>query len=134
MFGYAEHRQNTYGTFSCSTVQGSENVHFMPRGAPSGHMTDPDAPRESVRAVMPGSYRWPGAHAFLRDAPEEIGRSASQRSWLGRPTHPGAAPVANAGKNLGTSVENEGRRSTFRQNTPIKERTNHAIHGYRQGH
>lgn len=29
-----------------------------------------------VRAVTPGTYRWPGARAFLRDAPEEFGRSA----------------------------------------------------------
>lgn len=29
-----------------------------------------------VRAVTPGRYRWPGARAFLRDAPEEFGRSA----------------------------------------------------------
>ncbi len=29
-----------------------------------------------ARAVTPGSYRWPGARAFLRDQPEEFGRSA----------------------------------------------------------
>jgi alpha-2-macroglobulin len=29
-----------------------------------------------VRAVTPGRYSWPGARAFLRDAPEEFGRSA----------------------------------------------------------
>jgi uncharacterized protein YfaS (alpha-2-macroglobulin family) len=29
-----------------------------------------------ARAVTPGSYRWPGARAYLRDAPEEFGRSA----------------------------------------------------------
>jgi uncharacterized protein YfaS (alpha-2-macroglobulin family) len=29
-----------------------------------------------ARAVTPGTYRWPGARAYLRDAPEEFGRSA----------------------------------------------------------
>ena len=29
-----------------------------------------------VRSVTPGEYRWPGAHAYLVDAPEEFGRSA----------------------------------------------------------
>ncbi len=30
-----------------------------------------------VRSVTPGTFRWPGARAYLRDAPEEFGRSAS---------------------------------------------------------
>lgn len=30
-----------------------------------------------VRAVTPGEFRWPGAHAYLTDAPEQFGRSAS---------------------------------------------------------
>ncbi|HEY9086204.1 MAG TPA: Ig-like domain-containing protein [Candidatus Tyrphobacter sp.] len=29
-----------------------------------------------ARAVTPGSFRWPGARVYLRDAPEEFGRSA----------------------------------------------------------
>jgi uncharacterized protein YfaS (alpha-2-macroglobulin family) len=29
-----------------------------------------------VHAITPGSFRWPGAHAYLRDAPEQFGRSA----------------------------------------------------------
>jgi alpha-2-macroglobulin len=29
-----------------------------------------------VRSVIPGSFAWPGAHAYLQDAPEEFGRSA----------------------------------------------------------
>ncbi|HVA28835.1 MAG TPA: Ig-like domain-containing protein [Candidatus Baltobacteraceae bacterium] len=29
-----------------------------------------------VRSVTPGTYRWPGARAYLQDAPEEFGRSA----------------------------------------------------------
>jgi hypothetical protein len=32
-----------------------------------------------VRSVTPGSFAWPGARAYLRDAPEEFGRSASTR-------------------------------------------------------
>jgi uncharacterized protein YfaS (alpha-2-macroglobulin family) len=30
-----------------------------------------------ARSVTPGTFRWPGAHAYLQDAPEEFGRSAS---------------------------------------------------------
>ncbi|MEO6836195.1 MAG: alpha-2-macroglobulin family protein, partial [Candidatus Tumulicola sp.] len=30
-----------------------------------------------VRAVTPGEFRWPGARAYLTDAPEQFGRSAS---------------------------------------------------------
>ena len=30
-----------------------------------------------VRSVTPGTFRWPGARAYLQDAPEEFGRSAS---------------------------------------------------------
>ncbi|MGC1381657.1 MAG: hypothetical protein WA814_11620, partial [Candidatus Baltobacteraceae bacterium] len=30
-----------------------------------------------VRSVTPGKFAWPGAHAYLRDAPEEFGRSAA---------------------------------------------------------
>ncbi len=30
-----------------------------------------------VRSVTPGTFRWPGARAYLRDAPEQFGRSAS---------------------------------------------------------
>jgi len=30
-----------------------------------------------VRSVTPGTFRWPGARAYLEDAPEEFGRSAS---------------------------------------------------------
>ncbi|MBV8117071.1 MAG: alpha-2-macroglobulin family protein, partial [Candidatus Eremiobacteraeota bacterium] len=30
-----------------------------------------------VRAVTPGTFRWPGAHAYLTAAPEEFGRSAA---------------------------------------------------------
>ena len=30
-----------------------------------------------VRSVTPGDYRWPGARAYLQNAPEEFGRSAS---------------------------------------------------------
>ncbi|HVA33228.1 MAG TPA: hypothetical protein VNG31_03705, partial [Candidatus Baltobacteraceae bacterium] len=30
-----------------------------------------------VRSVTPGEYRWPGARAYLQDAPEEFGRSAA---------------------------------------------------------
>ncbi len=29
-----------------------------------------------VRSVTPGAFAWPGAHAYLRDAPEQFGRSA----------------------------------------------------------
>jgi hypothetical protein len=29
-----------------------------------------------VRSVTPGTFAWPGAHAYLQDAPEEFGRSA----------------------------------------------------------
>jgi alpha-2-macroglobulin len=29
-----------------------------------------------VRSVTPGEFAWPGAHAYLKDAPEEFGRSA----------------------------------------------------------
>lgn len=29
-----------------------------------------------VRSVTPGTFAWPGAHAYLKDAPEEFGRSA----------------------------------------------------------
>ncbi|HEX3670340.1 MAG TPA: alpha-2-macroglobulin family protein [Candidatus Cybelea sp.] len=29
-----------------------------------------------VRSVTPGTFAWPGAHAYLRDAPEQFGRSA----------------------------------------------------------
>jgi alpha-2-macroglobulin len=29
-----------------------------------------------VRSVTPGAFSWPGAHAYLKDAPEEFGRSA----------------------------------------------------------
>lgn len=29
-----------------------------------------------VRSVTPGTYRWPGARAYLQDAPEQFGRSA----------------------------------------------------------
>ncbi len=29
-----------------------------------------------VRSVTPGSFAWPGAHVYLKDAPEEFGRSA----------------------------------------------------------
>ncbi|MBV8246349.1 MAG: alpha-2-macroglobulin family protein [Candidatus Eremiobacteraeota bacterium] len=32
-----------------------------------------------VRSVTPGSYRWPGSHAFLQYAPEQFGRTASAR-------------------------------------------------------
>jgi len=32
-----------------------------------------------ARSVTPGEYRWPGAHASLRDAPEEFGSSAAAR-------------------------------------------------------
>ncbi|HTA38516.1 MAG TPA: hypothetical protein VK760_05550, partial [Candidatus Acidoferrales bacterium] len=30
-----------------------------------------------VRSVTPGTFRWPGAKAYLQDAPEQFGRSAS---------------------------------------------------------
>jgi uncharacterized protein YfaS (alpha-2-macroglobulin family) len=30
-----------------------------------------------VRSVTPGTFRWPGARAYLQDAPEQFGRSAS---------------------------------------------------------
>ncbi|MBV8425316.1 MAG: hypothetical protein JO349_08985, partial [Candidatus Eremiobacteraeota bacterium] len=30
-----------------------------------------------VRSVTPGTFLWPGARAYLRDAPEEFGRSAA---------------------------------------------------------
>jgi uncharacterized protein YfaS (alpha-2-macroglobulin family) len=30
-----------------------------------------------VRSVTPGTYRWPGARAYLTDAPEQFGRSAA---------------------------------------------------------
>lgn len=30
-----------------------------------------------VRSVTPGTYRWPGAHVYLEDAPEQFGRSAA---------------------------------------------------------
>jgi len=30
-----------------------------------------------VRSVTPGTYRWPGARAYLRAAPEQFGRTAS---------------------------------------------------------
>jgi uncharacterized protein YfaS (alpha-2-macroglobulin family) len=30
-----------------------------------------------ARSVTPGTYRWPGASAYLRDAPEQFGRSAA---------------------------------------------------------
>jgi alpha-2-macroglobulin len=30
-----------------------------------------------VRSVTPGDYRWPGAQAYLRDAPEQFGRTAT---------------------------------------------------------
>ncbi len=30
-----------------------------------------------VRSVTPGKFAWPGAHAYLRDAPEQFGRSAA---------------------------------------------------------
>jgi len=30
-----------------------------------------------ARAVTPGTYRWPGARAYLRAAPEQFGRTAS---------------------------------------------------------
>jgi hypothetical protein len=29
-----------------------------------------------VRSVTPGTFAWPGAHAYLQDAPEQFGRSA----------------------------------------------------------
>ena len=29
-----------------------------------------------VRSVTPGTFAWPGAHVYLKDAPEEFGRSA----------------------------------------------------------
>lgn len=30
-----------------------------------------------VRSVTPGTFRWPGAHVYLEDAPEQFGRSAA---------------------------------------------------------
>jgi hypothetical protein len=36
-----------------------------------------------ARAVTPGSYRWPSARAYLRDAPEEFGRTAFAAALLG---------------------------------------------------
>jgi uncharacterized protein YfaS (alpha-2-macroglobulin family) len=30
-----------------------------------------------VRSVTPGTFAWPGARAYLKDAPEEFGRSAA---------------------------------------------------------
>jgi uncharacterized protein YfaS (alpha-2-macroglobulin family) len=30
-----------------------------------------------VRSVTPGTFVWPGARAYLRDAPEQFGRSAA---------------------------------------------------------
>jgi alpha-2-macroglobulin len=32
-----------------------------------------------VRSVTPGEYQWPGARAYLRDAPEQFGRSSATR-------------------------------------------------------
>jgi hypothetical protein len=32
-----------------------------------------------VRSVTPGTFAWPGAHAYLQNAPEEFGRSAGTR-------------------------------------------------------
>lgn len=32
-----------------------------------------------VRSVTPGTFRWPGARAYLQDAPEQFGRSASTK-------------------------------------------------------
>jgi len=36
-----------------------------------------------VRSVTPGTFRWPGARAYLQDAPEEFGRSASSTLTVG---------------------------------------------------
>jgi alpha-2-macroglobulin len=36
-----------------------------------------------VRSVTPGTFAWPGAHAYLRDAPEEFGRSAGTTLKVG---------------------------------------------------
>jgi alpha-2-macroglobulin len=36
-----------------------------------------------VRSVTPGTFAWPGARAFLQDAPEQFGRSASTTLTIG---------------------------------------------------